>query len=399
MAARTLLLPPRIAVGAGARLEVPEIARSLGRRALLVCGPNGMRSGQAQTLASLLSAAGVPSETYSGVNSEPTVEHVAEGAAKARAFGADLVVAIGGGSVLDAAKAIAIVAVHGGDTREYEGKDLVPGPGLALIAIPTTAGTGSEVTCFTVITRKAQGASVKMLIGSPHLVPAAAVVDPELLPGAPRDVMAAAGIDAMTHAIEAYVSRRAQPVTDDLALSALSRIGRALLPVLRGTGGPADRESLMIAAMQAGIAFSNASVALVHGMARPLGAYFDVPHGVANGLLLEEVVRFSVGAAEERYARIAEALGAQSGPEDAVQAISEICREAHLPEPGRYGITPERIAHLALRMADDALRSGSPQNNPRLADAAEIAEIYPAALFGSEAAQALPGLSRQAHST
>lgn len=391
MSARTLLIPPRIAVGAGARRELREIAGGLGRHALIVCGPNAIRLGRAAELRALLAAADIAAEVYSGVDSEPTEQQVADGARAARAHGADLLVAIGGGSALDAAKGIAVLAVHGGEARDYEGQDRVPGPGLPLVAVPTTAGTGSEVTRFTVITRRTRDASIKMLIGSPHLVPAAAIVDPELLFGAPREVMASAGIDAMTHAIEAYVSHRAQPVTDDLALSALSRIARAMLPVLGGAGGEGERESLMIGAMEAGMAFSNSSVALVHGMARPLGACFDVPHGVANGLLLPEVVRFSLQAAPERYARIAEALGAPPSPQAAAEAIAAICGQASLPSPARFGITPERLSLRALRMAKDALASGSPQNNPRPADAGEIAELYRTALFGAErVSQGLP---------
>ena len=378
MAARNFLLPPRLRLGAGCFQALGEEAAQIGRRALVVSGPHTAALGRTGAAVDLLRAAGLVAQAFSGVDKEPWVQAIDEGTALGRAMGADLIVGLGGGSALDAAKAIAVQIASSAPIAAFEGHDKVSAA-LPILAIPTTAGTGSEVTRFTVVTRPGeQGAQVKMLIGSPHLVPRAALLDPELLRSAPPAAAAAAGVDALTHAVEAFVSDMRQPITDDLALSAIRHLAPRLPRAARGEAGPEDLEELMLGALEAGMAFSNASVALVHGMARPLGACFDVPHGVANGLLLPAVVRFSEPAAEERYAAIARALGEEASP--AAGAVARICAACALPAPVVYGIDGEQLARLGPQMAHDALQSGSPQHNPRLASPEEIAALYREAL-------------------
>lgn len=392
MGGRQFFLPPRIHIGSGALGQAAQEAARLGWRALIVSGPSTHALGRTAGLAADLEAAGVATAIYAEVDREPTVQHVAAGAAAALSHGADLIVAIGGGSALDAAKAIAAMATNPGEIQDYEGPDRLRTAPLPLVAIPTTAGTGSEVTRFTVITREDAGQpvetavgvlrpAVKMLIGSPLLVPSAAIVDPDLTRSAPAGVTAASGIDALTHAIEAFVSRRRQPVTDALALTAIGRLGRHLVRAYSDPEDDEARREVMVGALEAGMAFSNASVALVHGLARPIGAYFHVPHGLANGMLLPAVMRFSWSAEPERYAQVAEALGVYAGSSAAqaemgADAVTEICRSLDLPSPAAYGMTAEALEAVAERMAVDAWQSGSPQNNPRVPEVADMVALY-----------------------
>ncbi len=294
---------------------------------------------------------------------------------------ADGLVAIGGGAVIDTAKAMALLAANDGPLPAYRGANLFPRPGIPLVAVPTTAGTGSEVTRFTVITDPET--RVKMLITDDKMVPRAAIVDPSLTVDAPPRVTASAGVDALTHAIEAYVSRKANPLTDTLALSAIRRLAWSL-PAAFADGQDRDaRTAAAIGALEAGLAFSNASVALVHGMSRPLGAVFGVPHGIANAMLLAVVTEYSLEAAPERYGDIGEALGMeQEGTNEAtaarraLQAIRALCQTLNIPTLAGYGIDPDELERVAPKMAADALASGSPANNPRVPSADEIVELY-----------------------
>ncbi|MDA8345811.1 MAG: iron-containing alcohol dehydrogenase [Thermaerobacter sp.] len=388
MLPRTFLLPPRLRFGEGGIRELGAEAVRLGRRALVVSGPKTAALGRAGAAVDLLRLAGLQAEAYSGISAEPHVSHVDEGTLVGRTLGADLVVGIGGGSALDAAKAIAVQLATRSPITDCEGQDKVRAA-LPVLAIPTTAGTGSEVTRFTVVTRPGDdGSQVKMLIGSPLLVPRTAILDPELLLSAPPAAAAGAGVDALTHAIEAFVSDAAQPLTDDLALAAIRHLAPHLARAAKGEAQAEDLGELMLGALQAGMAFSNASVALVHGMARPLGACFGVPHGVANGLLLATVVEFNLPAAPERYARIAQALGEESTA--ATELVARICTACSLPDPASFGIDDARLGRLAPQMARDALRSGSPQHNPRLAGAEEIEALYRKALLPDGSQESFP---------
>jgi alcohol dehydrogenase class IV len=249
------------------------------------------------------------------------------------------------------------------------------------LAIPTTAGTGSEVTRFTVITDVERGE--KLLLAGDTLLPSAAVVDYELTLTMPARLTADTGTDSLTHAIEAFVSRKANPFTDGLALSAMKTIWRELPICFHQPGNAKAREAMMLAATQAGMAFSNASVALVHGMSRPLGAHFHIPHGLSNAMLLPAVTAFSAEAAVNRYAECARTMGLsqthdsdQAAVDRLVRALYERNAELQVPSPKQFGIAEEQYVSLVSTMAAQALASGSPQNNPRIPTAEEIEGIY-----------------------
>ena len=389
LAAHVFRAPRRIVTGRGCTNQVGAIAVEAGiTAALLVTDLNVRATGAADRVRESLAAAGVGSVVYDGVATEPVLEYVDAALAMLRECRCDGVVAVGGGSAIDTAKAVAALATNGGSLVDYQGTDKFKQAPLPLIAVPTTAGTGSEVTRVTVVTD--QQRDVKMMLMAEALLPYAAVDDPLLTVTAPPGPTAAAGVDALTHAIEAYVSRRAQPLTDVLALDAICAIYRSLPAAWENGKDLAAREHMMWAQLQAGLAFSNSSVALVHGMARPLGAHFHVPHGMANAMLLPAVMRFSVPAAVGRYAAIARALGVGSEPEEPEEhvalrgaaAIESFVRGLKIPTLAGYGIDEASFRRVLPRMAEDAIASGSPANNPRVASADEICALYEEAFTG-----------------
>ncbi len=360
-------------------------ARVLGRaRALLVTDRIMVAQGYAERARAALAEGGLEVTIYDGVNSEPNDQHCVEGLSRIKDLNADLVVALGGGSPIDTAKSVAMLATNGGEIADYMGHGRVRQPGLPLIAIPTTAGTGSEVTAFLAMTDSRD--NVKMLIGSPYLMAEVALVDPSLTLTCPPKVTADTGVDALTHAIEAYVSRKASPISDVLALSATRRIGGHLLRAYRDGSDREARYQMMLGATEAGMAFSNASVALVHGMSRPIGANFHVAHGLSNAMLLTTVMEYSLQGAPERYARLGVELGApptsdaQEGARKALEIVAQLCRDLNTPTLTGAGLDAERLMALASKMANDALMSGSPNNNPRIPTAVEIVELYRQAL-------------------
>lgn len=378
-----LLLPPTIAVGAGVSATVGEHARRLGgRRALLVVDPFFVASGLAATVTERLVAAGLAVEVFADVEPDPTDESVRAGVATMASADADLVVAVGGGSAIDAAKMIAVLHVNGEPLAQYQGYHRIPRPGAPLIAVPTTAGTGSEATQVTVITDTR--AQTKMMIFDRHLLPSVALVDPELSASMPPDLTAHVGVDTLTHAIEAYVSRVATPLSDPFALSCVGLVGRFLE---RAWGTPDDQEAragMALAALQGGAAFSNASVGLVHGMSRPIGAVFHVPHGLSNAVLLPAVTRFSLAGAPARYAVVARTLGVADGTHDDREAGARLLAaldglNARLGVP-RLGELPQvdeaTFAASVEKMAQDALDSGSPARNPVVPTHEQVVALY-----------------------
>ena len=379
--------PGRIITGLGCVQGLGKAAAQLGlSHVLLVTTPPLRDAGAEARVATILRDAGITVTSFPHIAAEPTTEDVEAAWEQYQAAHADGVVGLGGGSVLDVAKGLAMRVHHPGPLSRYEGVERFSGPRAPVVAISTTAGTGSEVTRYIALTDRAR--NVKMLLTSVRLIPDVAIDDPELTVTAPPQVTAAAGVDALTHAVEAYVSRRAQPLSDALALNAI-RLIAGWLPRAWAHGDdlPA-RAAVLDGALQAGLAFSNASVALVHGMARPLGAYFQIPHGLANAVLLPHVLAYSVEAAAPRYAAVARALGA-AGPDDddhsaaqaAVTAISRLCRDVEVPSLTDLGVTAERLHEVANAMAADALASGSPAHNPRVPTPAEIVDLYERALY------------------
>lgn len=382
MNARPFRAPPTIQFGDGAAQTVGTEAKRLGRQKALVVTDSVLKqSGVIDPVVDALHKAGLNPVVYDGVNAEPTLEHVEEGLSILTSSGCDLLVACGGGSPIDAAKAIAIKAVNEGSISDFMGIDKIPSPGLPVIAVPTTAGTGSEATLVTIITDTST--DVKMLIMSPYLMPAAAIVDPLLTLKCPRGITSSTGLDALTHAIEAYVSVKAQPMSDVLALSAVSLINK-FLP--RAWANPDDleaRRQTHFGALQAGMAFTNSSVALVHGMSRPIGANFHVPHGVSNAALLGIVTDFSLIGAPERYARLAEAMDLPIAGLSVVQSAQmcadrtkELIEQLKIPSLSELGVSKEKLEPVVHKMTEDAIASGSPGNNPRKATKEEIVDLY-----------------------
>ncbi|MBF7053786.1 iron-containing alcohol dehydrogenase [Halomonas sp. KAO] len=377
-----IILPRLMQVGDNASQELPAVLASLGcRRPLIITDKMMVQLGYISQLQDMLAEHKITADVFDATVPEPTVGSIQAGVEMARNGDYDGLIALGGGSPIDSAKAIAILARHGGEMRDYKFPRQVNEAGLPIIAIPTTAGTGSEVTRFTIITDETS--DEKMLCVGLGFMPIAALVDYRLTLSLPPRTTADTGIDALTHAMEAYVSQKRNPYSDSQALSAMRLIGPNLRLAYHNGDDQQAREAMMLGSTLAGVAFSNASVALVHGMSRPIGAHFHVPHGLSNAMLLPSVTAFSIPAAPERYADCARAIGVadeQDGDEaanhkllDELKALNE---ELQVPTPERFGIERERFFELMPEMAEQALASGSPGNNPRVPDADEIIEIY-----------------------
>lgn len=374
-------IPQLIIWGAGATKEVSSLTKGWGKKALLVTDHNLEKLGLLHEIKNSLEMAQISWSTYDQVTSEPTDLHVEQGVKAFKESGADFLIALGGGSPIDAAKAISILFNNGGKISDYMGANKIPQPGPPLVAIPTTAGTGSEVTQFTIITDTSR--DVKMLIASPYLIPKVAIVDPLLTLPMPPQITAATGIDALTHAIEAYVSTKAQPLSDTLALDAIRLISGNLRQSWANGENLEARTNMMMGALEAGIAFSNSSVALVHGMARPIGAYFHIPHGISNAMLLPTVMEFSIPGNPQRYADIAKAMGeiteglsTLDAAYLAAKALKRLNADLKIPSLRELGVDKKKFDEVVTQMAADALASGSPGNNPRKATREEIIELY-----------------------
>jgi len=380
--ARTFRVPRIIITGSGASAQVGEESSKLKvKKGLIVTDQALVKLGVLDNIKQALQQSGVSFAIFDSVCTEPTVELVREGLKAYRENGCDFLLAVGGGSPIDTAKAIAVMVTNTGSIEDYQGLGKIPQKGSPVIAMPTTAGTGSEVTPFTIITDTKR--DVKMLIGSPFLMPEIAIVDPSLTLSMPQGITAATGIDALTHAIEAYVSVKAQPMSDIFCLSAIELISGNLKQAWTDGNNVEAREKTMLGSLQAGIAFSNSSVALVHGMARPIGAYFHVAHGASNAALLGVVMEFSLTGNPARYAHIAKAMGEDiSGLSDleaaqlGAKAVKRLIKDIKVPSLRELGVDKEKLDKLAPKMTEDAIASGSPTNNPRQATKEEIIELY-----------------------
>ncbi|MDR1044408.1 MAG: iron-containing alcohol dehydrogenase [Candidatus Adiutrix sp.] len=385
MSVNVLRVPPTICFGEEAARRTGAEARRFGaRKVLIITDAFLVSSGTIDVVTKSLSDEGLDYAIYSGVNQEPTLAHVDECLALLKDSGGEVLVACGGGSPIDVAKAVSAMAVNPGRIQDYMGADKFSLEGLPVIAIPTTAGTGSEATAVTIITDTRR--DIKMLISSPRVMPKTALVDPLLTLKMPKGLTAATGLDALTHAIEAYVSRKAQPMTDLLALSAVGLISQNLPLAWAEPGNIEARRQTMLGSLQAGMAFSNASVALVHGMSRPVGALFHVPHGVSNACLLGVVMDFSLPGDYQRYAGVARAMGLPDlgdevkTAESGAAAVKAIIKQLQVPTLTELGVSKEKLDPVVGKMAEDAIASGSPGNNPRPATKEEIIQLYYAAL-------------------
>ena len=390
----SLVSPRMVLVGGGAVGQIADLLAKFGlSRPLVVTDPFMVSSGLVRHCLDPMAAAGLTADVFADTVPEPTDTVIEAGVARLAGQPYDCLIGFGGGSPIDTAKAMAILA-HGRQVapgalmRDFKVPVAADIAGLPVIAIPTTAGTGSEATRFTVITDTERGE--KMLIAGMGALPLAAIVDYELTFTVPKRITADTGVDSLTHALEAYVSRRANPYSDTQALAAMRLIGANLRTAYAEPTNAAAREAMMLGAMQAGMAFTNSSVALVHGMSRPIGAQFHVPHGLSNAMLLPAITRFGLETAPSRYAEAARAIGlaSDSDPDDAAieklaDGLVTLNRDLDVPTPGEFGIAKaDWDASLPL-MAEQALASGSPANNPRVPTADDIVALYQAVWSGN----------------
>ncbi|VUD64748.1 Long-chain-alcohol dehydrogenase 1 [Thalassocella blandensis] len=377
-----VILPRILQVGENASQSIDQVVTSLGCRApLIITDPVMVSLGYVKRIKTRLEKANIQAEVFDETVPEPTEASITAAVQIAKDGNFDCLIALGGGSPIDSAKAISVLAKHGGHMREYKFPRNVTEPGLPVIAIPTTAGTGSEMTRFTIITD--DQTDEKMLCVGLSFLPVAALVDFSLTMTLPPRITADTGLDALTHAIEAYVSRKANAYSDSQALAALRLIGPNLRQAYNEGFDKAAREAMMMGATLAGVAFSAASVALVHGMSRPIGANFHVPHGMSNAMLLPSVTEFSIPWAPERYAECARAMGLASRQDTDEKAnhllmseLRALVDELQVPTPGQFGIEREEYFAKLELMAEQAKASGSPGNNPRIPSIDDMVTLY-----------------------
>jgi alcohol dehydrogenase class IV len=377
-----IILPRILQVGAGASQQAGTIVKALEcQRPLIVTDKMMVQLGYVARIQESLTALGIVSDVFDDTVPEPTVSSIQAGVEMVRDGNYDSIIAIGGGSPIDSAKAISILGKYGGVMRDYKFPRIVSEPGLPIIAIPTTAGTGSEATRVTIITDETN--DEKMLCVGIGFMPTAALVDYELTLSLPARTTADTGIDALTHAMEAYVSKKASLYSDTQAIAAMKLLAPNLRRAFHDGSDQQAREAMMLGSTLAGVAFSNASVALVHGMSRPIGAFYHVPHGLSNAMLLPAVTEYSIPAAPERYADCARAMGVAEVSDSDEQANAKLMTELYaineelqVPTPEQFGISREHYFGNLEVMAEQAIGSGSPGNNPRVPSAEEIIQIY-----------------------
>lgn len=374
------VIPNHTVVGTNVLGEAAPLLKKMGNKAFIVTGKHVAVSDMMKQLTALLDKNGIGYVVFDGITGEPTDTMIENGVEMLKSSGCDFIIGIGGGSPLDSAKAIAAMAVNEGSIADYNGKEIT-GEILPLAAIPTTAGTGSEATKFTVITDSEKG--IKMLLKGDVLVPKLAIVDSSFTVGAPKSVTSATGLDALTHAVEAYTSRKAFSMTDTLAVSAVKRIMKYLPIAYRESDNSLAREQMSIAALEAGICINNSSVTIVHGMSRPIGALFHVPHGMSNAMLLKECLSFAVSGAYEKFATLGRETGVASdsdsdetAAEKFIDSLQNICDVCEIPTLEQYGIDRDEYYSKISKMATDAVASGSLANTVKEVTVDDCIEIY-----------------------
>ena len=377
-----IIIPSIMQIGSGASQELGKIMNSMGyKNPLIITDSMMIELGYISRIEENLKDNNIIADVFKDTIPEPTVASIQAGVNKVKNGNYDSIIALGGGSPIDSAKAIAILGKFGGVMRDYKFPRIVSEVGIPVIAIPTTAGTGSEVTRFTIISD--ENTDEKMLCVGKGFMPSVALIDYELTISLPKRATADTGIDALTHAMEAYVSKKANPYSDMQALAAMKLIAPNLRKVFHDGSNREAREKMMLGATLAGVAFSNASVALVHGMSRPIGAFYHVPHGLSNAMLLPSVTEYSIPAATQRYADCSRVMGvALPSDNDEVAnnkllvELSAINEELDVPTPKEFGIDKDDFMNNMEIMAKQAIASGSPGNNPRVPEVNEIIGIY-----------------------
>ena len=365
--------------GAGAIKDIATEAKGRGFKKAFVCSdPDLIKFGVTKKVIDVLEGAGLDYEIYSNIKPNPTIENVQTGVEAFKKSGADYLIAIGGGSSMDTAKGIGIVIANPEfeDIRSLEGVAPTKNKSVPIFAVPTTAGTAAEVTINYVITDTSKNR--KMVCVDPHDIPVVAVVDPDMMSSMPKGLTAATGMDALTHAIEGYITAGAWELSDMFHIKAIEIIAKSLRGAVDNT--PEGREGMALGQYIAGMGFSNVGLGLVHSMAHPLGALYDTPHGVANAIILPTVMEYNAPSTGEKYRDIAKAMGV-SGTENmtqeeyrkaAVDAVKQLSKDVGIPADLKEIVKEEDIPFLAQSAYDDACRPG----NPRETSVEEITELY-----------------------
>ena len=365
--------------GAGAIQNIPEEIKGRGfQKVFLASDPDLIKFGVTKKVTDLLDKAGIAYEIFSEIKPNPTIENVQHGVEAFKKMGADCIVAIGGGSSMDTAKAVGIIIKNPefSDVRSLEGTAPTKNKAVPIIAVPTTAGTAAEVTINYVITDTEKNR--KMVCVDVHDIPVIAVVDPDMMSTMPKGLTAATGMDALTHAIEGYTTKGAWELSDMFHLKAIEIIAKSLRGAVANT--KEGREGMALGQYVAGMGFSNVGLGIVHSMAHPLGALYDTPHGVANAIILPTVMEYNAPATGEKYKYIAQAMGVK-GTDDmtqeeyrkaAIDAMKQLSKDVGIPENLKEIVKPEDIPFLSRSAYDDACRPG----NPRDTSVEEIAELY-----------------------
>lgn len=374
---------PEIVFGAGARKSVANFANNLGAKHIfLVSDPGVSGAGWVSEIVDLLTASSLRVTIFTGVSANPRVDEVMAGAELYKSSECDVIVAIGGGSPMDCAKGIGIIASNGRHILDFEGVDTIINPPPPLILIPTTAGTSADVSQFAIISDPNR--RFKFSIISKAVVPDVSLIDPEVTETMSAYLTACTGVDALVHAVEAFVSTGSGPLTDTHALEAIRLINRNLEPLVDNTADPFLREQIMLASMQAGLAFSNAILGAVHAMAHSLGGFLDLPHGLCNALLLEHVVAYNFRSAETRFQKVAEAMDidtrGMSKPEIQKRLMARIVQLKR-----KVGLE-DNLANLGVSMSDIpslsgfALQDPCILTNPRKSSLRDVQVVYEEAL-------------------
>ncbi|MEE1026062.1 MAG: iron-containing alcohol dehydrogenase [Acutalibacteraceae bacterium] len=378
--AREFFIPKKILSGDDAFDLLSEFVSDFGKKALIVTGKNVRKLPCFASLCDMLTKKTLPFAVFDGITGEPDDIMIESGAEIYRKENCDFLIAIGGGSPIDSMKAIAVNVTGEKNICDYYG-EIINLKLPKMIAIPTTAGTGSEATQFTVINDTKR--DIKMLLKGSALVPDIAVVDGKLGISAPQTVTASTGLDALTHAVEAYTSRRAQPLTDGFCISAVKRLFEFLPRAFKDGNDLKARKETAIAALEGGIAINNSSVTIVHGMSRPIGALYHVPHGLSNAMLLYKCMSFAKEGALSRFADLARTIGVALPDTDDrtaadlfLDALGELCKTLEVPNLKEYGIQKQDFFKNIDKMADDAIASGSPANTVKEVKKADIVNIY-----------------------
>ncbi|WP_022796131.1 iron-containing alcohol dehydrogenase [Bavariicoccus seileri] len=376
----TFETPQKIVYGKESLEALGGITKSFGKRVFIVSDEMMASLGYLERVTELLEAEGLTTFSYLGANTEPTDVFVAEALALFHENNGEVIVTLGGGSCIDTAKAVAVLATNPGYIGEFMKDRIAENKPVPLIAIPTTAGTGSEATNVTVINDTTH--DTKMMIKQSAFLPQVALVDPSLTFSSPQKVTAATGLDALCHAMESYFSKKTQPITKTFSLSAIKKIVTYIETAYHDGQNFEARNNMSLAALEAGLAFSNASVTLIHGMSRPIGALFHVPHGISNAMLLPAILDFTRDDAIQSLAEIARFLHPELNQSDEqladlfIAEVKQLCQALEIPNLRQWGIDPETFERSLDKMASDALISGSPANNPRVPTHEEIMELY-----------------------